>query len=352
MTETSPQAIQTALNAGSIHKALWLRGSRLGDFLFTTPALAAFRERWPKVEVNLLTNPYTQELAQLCPLFSKILVFQGKESSLAGREGDRIAQRIQSIFGETQLLLAPRPRPEISAFAKKMGVPYVFPPDTGQGEDRDSHVVVQTWRRFATLDLPPPGPLVLKAPDEGHPLLAQLSTPPILLHPGCDESARWRFRRGVARRLWPLGHWKALAIGLKKWGRTAVFVSGTKREGRWIHRFLKREGLHFPHLQGLSLPLLAGTMAQSQALIGVDSGPLHLATALGLPSIGLYGPSPVSFTGPWSQNGSSRVIQKPLPCSPCQGKGVHCPRNVCMEEIQPEEALEALRTLLQTVSHT
>ncbi len=292
--------------------------------------------------MNLLTNPYTEELAQLCPLFEKILVFGGKEEGLAKREGDRIARRVQSKLGDTQLLLAPSHRPEIPAFAHKMGGPFAFPGHTTQAEDRETHVVVQTWQRFAALDLPPPGPMVLRAPEEGHPLLAGLSEPPILLHPGCDESARWKFRRGVARRLWPLAHWSALARGLEDQGLPYVFLSGSAREGQWLRRFLKREKLQAPHLHGLPLKTLAGTMAQSRALVGVDSGPLHLATALGLPSIGLYGPSPASFTGPWSPNGSSMVIQKPLPCSPCQGKGVCCPKNVCMEEIQPQEVLDAL----------
>ena len=294
------------------------------------------------MEVNLLTNPYTEELARLCPLFAKILVFRGKEEGLAGREGNRMARQAQAKLGDTQLLLAPRPRSAIPTFAQKMGVPFVFPGETEQAADRETHVVLQTWQRFAALDLPPPGPIVLRAPEGGHPLLAKLPERPVLLHPGCDESARWKFRRGVARRLWPLEHWKALASGLEAQGIPFVFLSGSKREGHWVRRFLAREEIQAPHLHGLPLAMLAGTMAKSRALVGVDSGPLHLATALGLRSIGLYGPSPAAYTGPWSPNGKSLVIQKPLPCSPCQGKGVCCPKNVCMEEIHPKEVLDAI----------
>jgi ADP-heptose:LPS heptosyltransferase len=342
VTETSAKAILSALNSGKITKALWLRGSRLGDFLFTTPALGAFKERWPEVEIALLTNPYTGELAQLCPLISKTLLFQGKEASLAGSQGHRVAKRYRAELEDIQLLLAPRPRPEIPTIAQRMGVPFVFPGETEQGEDRETHVVLQTWKRFASLDLAKPGPMVLRAPERGHPLLDQLPQPPILLHPGCDESARWKFRRGVPKRLWPLGHWKTLAASLEDLGQPFVFLSGSRRESRWVQRFLRKEEIQAPHLQGIPLTLLAGTMAKSLALVGVDSGPLHLATALGLPSVGLFGPSPASFTGPWAPSGSSHVIQKPLPCSPCQGKGVHCPKNVCMEEIRPEEVLAAI----------
>ncbi|HHI78592.1 MAG TPA: lipopolysaccharide heptosyltransferase family protein [Planctomycetes bacterium] len=342
VTETTAQAVLTALRSGKIKQGLWIRGSRLGDFLFTLPTLAAFQERWPEVRLSLLTNAYTRELARLCPLVEKIIVFAGKEASLAGREGARIAKRLSEELGHCQLLLAPRPRPELPAIAETLGIPFLFPGRTRQERSRDRHVVLQTWERFEGLDLPPPGPITLLPPQEGHPILQELPRPPVLLHPGCDESARWKLRRGVARRLWPWEHWRSLALGLRERGQIPIFLSGSKHEGRWVGRFLARSRLNLPHLHGLPLELLAGTMAQSAGLVGVDSGPFHLATALGIPSVGLYGPSPASYTGPWSPSGSSTVLQKPLPCSPCQGKGVHCPKNVCMEEIRPEEVLEAL----------
>ena len=75
-----------------------------------------------------------------------------------------------------------------------------------------------------------------------------------------------------------------------------------------------------------------------------------MAAAVGTPLIGLYGPSPPSYTGPWTPAGTSRVLRRDLPCAPCQGRKVRCLRNVCMEEIGVDEVVDVSGELLEQVS--
>ncbi len=87
-----------------------------------------------------------------------------------------------------------------------------------------------------------------------------------------------------------------------------------------------------------------GLTQHADLVITVDTGPLHIACATGTALLGLYGPSPRSFTGPWGEQ--TRVIQKDLECSPCQGKKIKCTRNICMEQILPEEVLATAREMI------
>ena len=96
---------------------------------------------------------------------------------------------------------------------------------------------------------------------------------------------------------------------------------------------------------------LAGktTLSQAMALISRcrvfvtnDSGLMHVAAALGVPLVAIFGSTDPSRTGPLGEN--SRVLYKPLPCAPCLK--TRCPRGrECMEAISVEEVFEEVRTL-------
>lgn len=79
----------------------------------------------------------------------------------------------------------------------------------------------------------------------------------------------------------------------------------------------------------------------SKAVVSCDTGPMHLAVALGKKTVVLIGPSDPRRTGPYK----GHVIQKPMNCSPCNGKTCQDPK--CMDAITPDEVLSGL---LQTLS--
>jgi ADP-heptose:LPS heptosyltransferase len=61
-----------------------------------------------------------------------------------------------------------------------------------------------------------------------------------------------------------------------------------------------------------------GALAERSALvIGTDSGPLHLAAAVGAPTLRVYGPTDETIFGPWGPPGKHAVLTNPLPCRPC-----------------------------------
>ena len=77
--------------------------------------------------------------------------------------------------------------------------------------------------------------------------------------------------------------------------------------------------------------------------IGGDTGPLHLAAALGLPVVGLYGPTPPSRNGPFTEK--KEIIYHALPCSPCWKRICKDKNNECMDSIQVEEVMKSVENL-------
>lgn len=87
---------------------------------------------------------------------------------------------------------------------------------------------------------------------------------------------------------------------------------------------------------------LACLYQHSDLLITTDSGPMHLAAAVGTPVVALFGPTDPARTGPYGEGHT--VIRKNLPCSPCFLK--KCDSMNCMSDITTEEVFEAVRAIL------
>lgn len=86
-----------------------------------------------------------------------------------------------------------------------------------------------------------------------------------------------------------------------------------------------------------SLKELAYLLSLSDLMITMDSGPMHIASAVGTPTVALFGPTAPWRTGPYCNN--AIVIRNQLSCSPCFKR--RCDSRICMEGISVEEVLEA-----------
>jgi ADP-heptose:LPS heptosyltransferase len=81
---------------------------------------------------------------------------------------------------------------------------------------------------------------------------------------------------------------------------------------------------------------LVALLARASVVLGVDSGPLHLAASQGTPTLHLFGPSDAARFGPWGDPARHRVLRAGLWCSPC-GVFHACPRHT-----DPPEGMAAL----------
>ena len=91
---------------------------------------------------------------------------------------------------------------------------------------------------------------------------------------------------------------------------------------------------------------LAAVLQRCSLLLSADSGPMHLATAVGTPSLALFGSTDPAVTGPFDT--LSETIYKALPCAPCGNHPTCEGRYDCLRAIHPEEVAAAARGLLRS----
>jgi ADP-heptose:LPS heptosyltransferase len=106
------------------------------------------------------------------------------------------------------------------------------------------------------------------------------------------------------------------------------------------------------NLAGRTTPAqLAAVLAQCDLLIGIDSGPMHVAAAMGRPVVGLFGPSDPGRTGPMGE-GHEVIFHQQGCWRPCIHPVVpNCTVRKCMEAITVEEVVAAAERIITRLSN-
>lgn len=150
---------------------------------------------------------------------------------------------------------------------------------------------------------------------------------------------------GPTRR-WPLPYWIELIKRLLKERKESFLILGGKEEEAYLgelqHAFPGESKGRIHSLVGrTSVPVLAAVLAKCRVLVSNDTGPMHLAAAVGTPSVVLY----ASTSALWTQPFGSELIYHKVNCSPCFQRT--CPIGyLCLHKITVEEVFQAaLRNL-------
>jgi ADP-heptose:LPS heptosyltransferase len=164
----------------------------------------------------------------------------------------------------------------------------------------------------------------------------------VVIHPGTGGPAK----------LWTAERWAAVADALAARGDIRLLLTGGPGEEALVAAVRAGMRAPAPSLAGqTSLGQLAALLRRADLVLGVDSGPLHLAAAQGTPTVHLYGPGDERRFGPWGDPARHAVLRTALWCSPCGVFGA-CPRGLarpeCMERIGTAAVLEAARAALDT----
>jgi heptosyltransferase-2 len=147
---------------------------------------------------------------------------------------------------------------------------------------------------------------------------------------------------GGAKR-WPAARFAAAAGLLARERGARVVVVGTAAE-RPAGALLARECGALDLCGRTSLPELVGVLAQLDLLLTNDSGPMHVAAALGTPVVATFGPTDWRETAPFG--GRTAIAREPVECAPCRFR--ECPiDHRCMERLEPARVAETARALLR-----
>ncbi|MHB8627425.1 MAG: glycosyltransferase family 9 protein [Aggregatilineales bacterium] len=355
-----PPRVETAIPG----RLLLIRPDHLGDVLLTTPAIRALAQAQPQAHLFALTGEWSAVLLGDYKEIERVVTvpFPGFV-----REARRLqpwqpytlllqsAAMVRTLRAEVAVIL----RPDHwwgALLAYWAGIPvrigYNLPgvkpfltnaiPFTATHAVRQSLRLVEQWTGAipdSDVDYHFPRGESDRAALET--VLTQLNVPPsdcaprVAIHPGA----------GTAIKRWPAGHWAAVADTLaEQWGATIVFTGGAA-EGMDITRIAAAMSHKSISLAGkTTLGTLAALYRTARVVIGVDSGPLHLAVACGAPTVHLYGPAdPVEF-GPWGDPNRHIVLTSPIGCRPCRildWPDVDAINHPCVRDISPQIVIDA-----------
>ena len=124
-------------------------------------------------------------------------------------------------------------------------------------------------------------------------------------------------------------------------------------EGSVLDAVEKAAGAPLRRLEGLSLGQFAAALEGARLFVGNDSGPAHLAAALGRPVVVIFGSSSSPIWGPWpppTANPTARVVQNPFDCNPCPGDRCYkFSRPECILSVTFDQVKDAVETVLGSV---
>jgi lipopolysaccharide heptosyltransferase II len=159
-------------------------------------------------------------------------------------------------------------------------------------------------------------------------------TPYAVLVPG----ARWETKR------WGAASFARMADRLQGTLGLHVAITGVPADRPLAAGILARMREPVLDLTGRTdLPALMALLAEAKVVVSTDSGPMHLAAALGRPAVCLFGPTAPWRTGPYGKG--HRVIRAAVSCSPCFRR--RCSHSICMGRIRPEEVEEAVMDVVK-----
>jgi len=316
------------------------RPDHLGDVWLTLPAATTIRRAIPGAQVAFLVRPETAAAPRHCPDVTDTLTapFPSPAADFdreAWQGPTAVVARLVARARFDVAILARPADPWSGAILAAAGVPhrigYVEPATLPflteavprvAGRHAAEEAVALAMRALAVLGVRQPTDLVPVVPPrwrvtpsdaaEADQVLARVAEAtgdaPIILHPG----AGWRLKR------WPAERWGALAAAIHARYGVAPLVTAGPQETLLAARVVECAGGAAVALPApISLGGLAALHQRARVVVATDSGPLHLAAAVGAPVVGLYGPSDPAVFGPLAPAARARVVRVSLPCSPC-----------------------------------
>jgi len=351
----------------SAPRILIVRLSAVGDVVHALPGLAALRRALPQAHIGWIVESACAPLLRGNPLLDELIVYPRsdwrKKGYLRSLPGDvrrffaQMRRRRFDVAIDFQGLTKSALIPWLAAVPRRIGfggedgreISRLFYTERLRPPDDVAHVVRRNLYLLRALGIADP-PLEFPFPDlsaEGETVARRLAEIGIgekdrfvCMNPGAGwETKRWppeyfgRLGALVARRLdaWVLLTWGPGEEDLVE--RVLASVPAGERE-------------RVRRAPPTTLRELAALLDRSVAVVGGDTGPVHLAAARGKPVLGIYGGSDPERNGPIGP-GPVRILSNPeVSCHPCWKVRCPDPPPRCLTTIEPETAAEALCALL------
>lgn len=339
-------------SAGGIRRILVIETAYVGDVVFVEPLVRSLKAGYPRASLSLLVAPRGRGVAETLAGVDRVLVFD-KHGSDGGIQGlRRMGKRLRGE--EFDLVVTPHTSLRSAILALLSGSPVragfarwfsswsfthrtrlngALPFELRPSTLAEALEGVEVCRDRPRLEVPP----------EGRDYRQRLFTG-YRVYPGGDKlvglvpGSVWPTKR------WPAARFAELAGELARRGWRIVVLGGPGEEPL-AARLREGVGAEVLDTTGNTIKEAMGVISACRVVVGGDSGLVHIARALGTPTVIIFGPTDERRH---ALDAGTAVVALDLPCRPCGPHGqARCPEDHhrCMEELPGARVLAALTTL-------
>ncbi len=327
---------------------LLIKPSSLGDIVHAMPTCAAIRRAYPKARLTWLVKHQWAGLVEridgvdrVWPVKSTLKGWLSQVSLLRAERFDLVVD-LQGLF-RSAAIGSLSGSPLLVGFANgREGSPWFYskrvPVPQSEMHAVDRYLLVA--KAVGAVETGAPE-FRFRIPQTDHEevdrLLSQSGITPGMSWVAMNVSARWPTKR------WPAASFAETADRLRQEGCGAVVMIGgpdERAEVAAVSGMMKTPPIDLAGATAVGL--LPALLSRASMLITNDSGPMHVAAAVGIPVVALFGPTSAARTGPYGVGHD--VLTAKIPCSPCFSRTCHNALPLeCLQTVSPELVLQAVR---------
>ena len=348
-------------------KILIIKLSAIGDVIHTLPALNAIRKKYPDAHITWLVEEAASGLIKGHPAIDRILVSKRKQW-IKGLSGLSCMGSIKEVYDFIKKLRDTRYdlvidfqgllKSGILAGLSKGKCKAGF----GRGMEHQEHSYMFLNKRIFPVSMENHalkrslmlidsmgiggGDIVFNLPVTGHDKrLADALLDNSLTGHGIKAPKRLFAVNPVAKwetKLWSNEKFAVLADRLIEQYNARVIFTGSAQDRKIIQSIMSNMKQDAADLSGkTSLKVLAAIYERADCLVSTDTGPMHLAAAVGTSVVAIFGPTAPWRTGPFGKG--HKIIRAGLCCSPCFKR--QCSTNDCMKQVSVDDVLAGVNNL-------
>jgi ADP-heptose:LPS heptosyltransferase len=331
----------------STPKILALQFKYFGDAVLLTPALRALREQFPQGEIHLLVPAEVAPLFQHLPWLTRVWAMPRRRGRASLRETWPLLRALRRERFDRSVDFASNDRGAILSFLigarRRLGWAErggfigrkFFYTERVAPEKNPPHESVRLAQLLSGWQISPPSSLASEI--HADPALADAARK---ILPD-ERVVIGHVASSQPKKEWPLTHWAKLHRLATAAGQRLVFTTARGEREAALMTELKKlapDAVILPPVA--ELPLFLAVLARAAVFISGDTGPLHFAAGLGVPTISLFGPTPPAR---WAPLGEKHLALTGGPCG-CDGNRFACAsRPHCLAQISPEQVFAALQ---------
>jgi ADP-heptose:LPS heptosyltransferase len=336
------------LDFSGVRRVLLLNATALGDLLFSTPVFRALKETYPHWQLDVLVHPRYQELAAPNPNLARLWLYPGRGAAFFA-----LMRQVRQQHYDLVVILHGND-PEATLIAWASGTPFIIGSAksplafayaaTVSHPDPLEHAIERRLAyarllgadtRNRHMDLLVPELELKRARDILVRHFGSLPDLLIALHPTGSAPYKW----------WPQERYAELGKFIQERYQAPILIISGKKDRPTAEELAAQ--LPGPTLvTGGRYPLLtvAALLSHCRLLVANDSGPFHLALALGVPTIALLGADHPARIGPYQVDTATYLYAKDRACPEPDCLTRRCPDNLCLQAISTEDVITTIRT--------